>query len=78
MSTLMADAVCGSRRTSGHGNSPCESGSASCAVVAIGGGRADGFASGGEPGGGVWTSQVDVYGSQARPHHPHLKCPIGI
>ena len=53
-------AVVGSRRTSGHGNSPCVSGSASCAVVANAGGQSDGATSGGEPGGGVWTRAVQI------------------
>jgi len=31
-----------------------------------------------EPGGGVWTSQVDVYEPQAGTHYSHLIHPIGI
>jgi hypothetical protein len=60
MSALSAFAVCGSRRTSGHGGSPCGQESTSCALVAIAGGRADGLTSESEPGGGVWTRAVQI------------------
>jgi hypothetical protein len=63
-SAFTACAVHGSCRNSGHGNSPCASGSASCAVVATAGGRVDGATSGGEPGRGVWSEALRIGGPE--------------
>jgi len=60
MSAFTDCAVYGSRRTNGHGNSPCVSASASRAVVATAGGRDEGATSGGEPHGAVWTRAVQI------------------
>jgi len=60
LSAFTADAVYGSRRTSGHGGSLDHQRPPPAREVAIAGGRADGVASWGEPGGGVWTRVVQI------------------
>ena len=62
MSAFTACAVFGSRRTSGHGNSPCMQASASFAAVATLKARPHGATSGSEPGGGVWIGTLQVMG----------------
>ena len=66
VSAFTADAVYGSRRTSGHGNSPCVAGSRLLvAVVArppMRGSRM-GPTSWSEPGGGVWIGTLQIMGA---------------